>query len=385
MAEGTRNYKRLIAPVTYMVSSEDVVIDVDTTLGVATIFIPNIQADATLDRKIYINDATNNASVFPITVNTIGGNTINNVLSLPLDADGISAQIIIVDRNRYMANLNNDSGSGGGSTFINPNPTTITAGGYPAGSTFPIAQTMQQMWNNLLYPYIPPAFISFGIGGQSSLIEVGVALSGIKTFNWATSQPANVQVNSIAIRDVTANVLIASGLANSGSANANIGVIANTAPISQNWRGEAVDSQLAPFNSGNFNVSSIYPIFYGKVASGGAPPGGNRPLSNQALINSGTKLVIPSGGTVTLTFGTTADDYMWFAIPSTSPLKTIWYVNALNTGSIGGAVAPGGNLFPAPDLVSVNSPTALWAGVNYDIYVANYQSAVILPIELRNS
>jgi hypothetical protein len=384
--QNTYNYKRLVAPVTYMVSSEDQVIDVDTTNGLAIIYVPNIQANATPDKKYSINDISNNAGTYPITINTIGGDLINNVTSLSLDVNGISAQIVIADRTRYIANLNtDDGGGGGGSTFINPAPTTIGVGGYPQGSTFPIAQTMQQMWDNLLYPYVPPAFSSFAISGQSTLIEVGIALAGIKTFVWGISTPANVQANSIAIRDVNTNVLLASGLPNIGSANANIGAIVNTSPISQNWRGEAVNSQLAPFQSGNFNVSSIYPVFYGKVASGGAPPGGNRPLSNQALINSGTKLVIPSGGTITLTFGTTADDYMWFAIPSTSPLKTIWYVNALNTGNIGGAVAPGGNLFPSPSSVSINSPTALWSGVQYDIYVANYQSGVILPMELRNS
>ena len=74
-----RNYKRLIAPITYMVSSEDDVIDVDTTSGLATIYIPNIEANATVDRKIYINDATNNAQANPITVVCIGGNTINNL------------------------------------------------------------------------------------------------------------------------------------------------------------------------------------------------------------------------------------------------------------------------------------------------------------------
>ena len=273
---------------------------------------------------------------------------------------------------------------GGDSSFINPNPTTISVGGFPAGSTFPTNKTLQQMFDGLLYPYIAPSFSAFNINGQSSLIEVGIALSGIKTFNWAINQPANVQLNSIGIRDVNANVLLASGLANDGTENVNIGTILNTSPISQDWRGEAINTNAVPFNSGNFNVSSTYPYFYGKVASGGAGAGLNRPLSNQALINSGTKVVANSNGTITISFNTTSDDYMWFAIPASSPLKTIWFINALNTGNIGGIVSAGGNLFPSPDLVSINSPTALWAGIQYKIYVANYQSGVILPMELRN-
>ncbi|MCZ2140664.1 MAG: hypothetical protein LC096_04655, partial [Bacteroidia bacterium] len=277
------------------------------------------------------------------------------------------------------------SGGGGGDTYVNPNPIPATQGGFNAGTTFPIPQTMQQMWDGFLYPYLLPAFTSFSISGQSTLIEVGIDLSGIKTFNWSISNGANVQANSIAIRDVNANVLLASGLANDGTENVNIGTIVNTSPISQSWRGESINTKSTPFNSANFNVSSIYPVFYGKVASGGAGAGQNRPVANQALIDSGTKLVIQSGGTITLSFNTTSDDYMWFAIPQTSTSKTIWFVNSLNTGNIGGAVSAGGNLFPDPQVVSIDSPTVLWNGINYKIYIANYQSAVSLPMELRNN
>lgn len=285
----------------------------------------------------------------------------------------------------YTGTLNRTILGGGDSTFINPNPTTIAVGGYPIGSTFPIVQTMQQMWDNLLYPYIAPVFSSFSISGQSALIEVGVALSGFKNFVWGTTQPSNVQPNSVAIRDVTSSVLIASGLANDGSESVDIGTIVNTTPISQSWRGEAVNTQSAPFQSANFNVSSIYPYFYGKVASGGAPPSVNRPIADQSLIDSGTKVVANSNGTITINFNTTSDDYMWFAIPSTSTSKLVWFIDALNSGAIGGVVSAGGNLFPNPDLVSIDSPTVLWNGIQYKIYIANYQSSVSSPMQLRNS
>jgi hypothetical protein len=54
----------------------------------------------------------------------------------------------------------------------------------------------------------------------------------------------------------------------------------------------------------------------------------------------------------------------------------------LNNGSIGGAVSAGGNLFPANDTVSINSPTALWSGISYRIYISNYQSAVVTNMTL---
>jgi hypothetical protein len=277
------------------------------------------------------------------------------------------------------------NGSSSISTYINPNPTTIEVGGYPVGSTFPVTQTMQQMWDNLMYPFIPPIFSSFSISGQSSIIEVGTVLSGSKTFLWGTTQSGNVQANTVKIRDVTASVDLATGLANDGSESISIGTITNTSPISRAWRAEAVNTQAIPFVSGNFNVSSIYPYFYGKVSSGGALPGVNRPVANQSLINSGTSVVADSTGTISVNFNTTSDDYMWFAIPSTSTSKTIWFINSLNNGSIGGTVSAGGNLFPSLSTVSIDSPTSLWTGISYKIYIANYQSAVSLSMQLRNS
>jgi hypothetical protein len=40
--------------------------------------------------------------------------------------------------------------------FINPNPTTIQVGGINLGTTFSTQQSVQQMFNNLLYPYTQP-------------------------------------------------------------------------------------------------------------------------------------------------------------------------------------------------------------------------------------
>lgn len=40
--------------------------------------------------------------------------------------------------------------------FQNSDPTTITVGGIPSGSTFATPQTMQEMFDQLLYPYVAP-------------------------------------------------------------------------------------------------------------------------------------------------------------------------------------------------------------------------------------
>jgi len=120
-------------------------------------------------------------------------------------------------------------------------------------------------------------------------------------------------------------------------------------------------------------ITALYPYFRWKSAA--------VPVPWQALINSGTKVVASSTGTITISFASTATDYLRFAIPQTSTSKTKWYINALNNWNIWWPA----NLFWSEVIQAIDSPTVLWNGVNYKIYVSNYQSAVSLPMELRNS
>jgi hypothetical protein len=48
------------------------------------------------------------------------------------------------------------SASSASAFFQNSDPMLISVGGFATGSTFPTSTTMQDMWNQLLYPYIPP-------------------------------------------------------------------------------------------------------------------------------------------------------------------------------------------------------------------------------------
>lgn len=143
-------------------------------------------------------------------------------------------------------------------------------------------------------------------------------------------------------------------------------------------------------------ISGIYPYYFGKVCSNGAPAGSNRPTDAciKTIITGGTvgvgctcnKVVAGSSGTISVNFGSTSDDYLWFAIPSGSTSKTCWYVDALNKGIIGGVVSPGGNLFPTQTSVTgIKSNLSCWSGQTYQFYVSNYQTATCALMELRNS
>jgi hypothetical protein len=123
-------------------------------------------------------------------------------------------------------------------------------------------------------------------------------------------------------------------------------------------------------------LTAIYPYFRGKVT------GGARPTRDQALINSWTKVVASSTGTITIDYESWATDWLWFAIPATSTSKTVWYQNALNNGTIWSP----SDLFDAPELADIDSPTVLWNWISYKIYVSTYQTAVTGdPLQMRNS
>lgn len=268
---------------------------------------------------------------------------------------------------------------GSGSIYDLASPATITVGGVPSGYVL-TGKTTSEILEKMLVVYQAPTFSAFSITGQSTVIEVGVALSGNKTFTWATTNSGNIS-GLLNIRDVDANVWLAPfGFSNDGTEVLNIGTITNTSPIIQDWEIYGTNTIGGSFTR-TFTVNSIYPYFYGKVPSGGAAAGVNRPSANQALIDSGTKVVASSTGTITIDFDSTSDDYIWFAIPSTSTSKTAWYVSEFNKGNIGS----GSDLFPSATVLSIDSPTVLWNGISYKVYISNLQSPQTELMQLKNS
>lgn len=130
---------------------------------------------------------------------------------------------------------------------------------------------------------------------------------------------------------------------------------------------------------------SIAPYFYGIVSSNGASIGGNRPVASENLVKSGTRVSSSSTGTLSINFNSSFDDYLFFAVPASSPLKTKWHITVLNNGDIGGGISTGGNLFPDPVTLNVNLTIPLLGIVSYSVYISNYQTESTSTMELRNS
>jgi hypothetical protein len=168
-------------------------------------------------------------------------------------------------------------------------------------------------------PYATPAFTSFVIAGQATTIEVGVPLSGVKTFNWTISNGFNVQPNTNAVRDVTNAVYLGTLLPNSGSFVVNIGVIPNTVPMSHSWRGEAVNTLAVPFQSSNFTVTSCYFEFYGPTTVNSTTSAQVRALPNNRPSCAGTTFNLNTG---------TVEKIFEIAIPATKTLVSVFDATA---------------------------------------------------------
>jgi hypothetical protein len=87
-------------------------------------------------------------------------------------------------------------------TFMNPDPTTITVGGVTQGTTFPTPQTVQQMFNAILYPYTAPRISLSVVGSFGSTIpintqkEYGQSLSPNWLY-WSVTKRSNPIVSII--------------------------------------------------------------------------------------------------------------------------------------------------------------------------------------------
>jgi len=309
------------------------------------------------------------------------------------------------------------SGSAGDVIYLSPpyKPTTsCTVGGLNAGTTITgctLSCILEKILIPVLNPSLSPNYNTLGINPSNQTYEVGasILLTAYGGYNQGSVSPVwcggpsvrtgvPIAYNYSAFGSVCP-AQVSSSLSNTYVLSPYVVTCYNPQIVS-GWVsylcGEyAKDSAGANYGlkCGNSSTSAIqipingiFPYFYGKVASGGVPAGSNRPTPNAALVISGTKVVDDSSGNIQITWNSTADDYVWFATPAASTTKTKWAntVVVVDNGNIGGAVTPGGNLFPDP-ATPVTVSTILWNNQPYKVYVSNYQMGSPNPYLLKNS
>jgi hypothetical protein len=305
--------------------------------------------------------------------------------------------------------------SSGASTgiYTGLSPSTCTVGGMPAGTLISgvcITNILQCILVPTLNPTVNPPSFSYSIlpvNGTCCEVGSSVSITGFLTFNrgcispqycstccFRSGLPTIHKYTDIAGTTCCCVCTALSGSFAMPSLSINLGsnttygsVCYGAGPTNVfNSAGTCICAALVVgvTSTASQVICGLYPYFYGKVASGGCPAGVNRPTATCALVIGGTKVVADSIGTISINFNSTADDYIWFATPYASTTKTVWFVDALNNGSICGAVSPGGNLFPNNTPVSPVA-TVCWSGQCYKVYISNYQTASTSIMQLRNS
>lgn len=203
------------------------------------------------------------------------------------------------------------TGGGGGGTYTNLTPTPTTVGGISAGSTFE-AKDFSEMWDALLYPYQNPSFTSFTIVGFGTK-EVGDLYSaGSKTFNWSTSNSANVKVDSVKIEDITNGVLLGDTLANDGSEALTTVEYRKLSAATHTWRISAQNTKDANF-SRNFSISWQWRAWWGESALASLSESDVKALRATSLRSGANGDYAMSAG-----------GYKYWAFPTSFGLKTTW-------------------------------------------------------------
>ena len=207
------------------------------------------------------------------------------------------------------------SGGSGDNSYVRNTPTTISVGGIPAGSTFLIGNTLQATFDRLLYPFQNPGFTSFSISGQGPVVEVGYTVPAGVTFLWGTSQPANVQPNSLNISDVTGGGPVATGLADDGSQAVTLpsGSIQRLVTATYTWSIQGTNIQSGTF-SANYSINWRYSLRFGGSAS---------PTLNGATIGALPGSVLVTGYPGNYTASASGFKYIAFANLAGGQINTI--------------------------------------------------------------
>lgn len=124
--------------------------------------------------------------------------------------------------------------------------------------------------------------------------------------------------------------------------------------------------------SNNKIVKGIYPVFYG-IFTG-------KSIDDIRLVNL-SKKVIDSENNVTVNFGNVRNKDLVVLIPSSSPLKTKWFISNFSNGDIGV-----NNTFNMAGTRSFNSPEGFWSNISYNIYKTTLVTSIQSHenLELRN-
>lgn len=206
------------------------------------------------------------------------------------------------------------SGAGGG-TYTNLTPTISTVGGISSGSTFS-SQTMTEMFDRLLYPYLAPA-ISLSVVPATGVREFGNTVASV-TMNATTTKRSNDITSVDFYRGGTLLHSQASPIAGGG-----LETYVDSTPVTTNgvtFTTRAGDgTQTTISNSSSYTF--VYPFYSGVGAQG---------LTGAQIRSTLTMLIKTPSNTTTVT--SPSNQVFYLAYPDTSAgLTSILDTNGFET------------------------------------------------------
>lgn len=118
-------------------------------------------------------------------------------------------------------------GSNADVDYVRTTPMPQALGGLTVGYT--PDGSLQELMDDMLYPYQPPAFTAFSFNTGNPL-EIGEVITGNKVFSWSFANAGNVVSGSVAVRDHTGNMTIGGGLSGTSAALDMLGPIVKSVP-----------------------------------------------------------------------------------------------------------------------------------------------------------
>lgn len=114
--------------------------------------------------------------------------------------------------------------------------------------------------------YLVPSFSSFFIDSQSSSLEVGATSNANPTFVWTIANASNTSPNTIDISDITASIVLATGISTTSPHVSTYGGVTKTSISSETFSITGTNTHGSPF-SGSFTISWYDRVYYGESAT----------------------------------------------------------------------------------------------------------------------
>lgn len=150
--------------------------------------------------------------------------------------------------------------------YTNLTPTPQQVHGIAKDSVFDKV-LITKVLDDLLHPYVNPTIYGFYIDGQQAVVEIGLPLSGTKTFMWSKSTAENIKVDSGTITNLTDGIILKENINAASLSRTSIFInIDNSEPFIKSFNIKALDIYNQTITSNTFTMQSIFPMFIGSVA-----------------------------------------------------------------------------------------------------------------------